>query len=345
MMHSKYIITRIELLYFLVLFVWNIIMTWHKYLWPEWQIVNEIGSGAYGTVYKIRREDESGIYFAALKVLTISLKDEMVGASLRDKKDFAGFAEEASSEISFMERLKGNSNIVSYEDHRIVFDEENASWIVLLRMEYLTSLADYFSSSERDVKDVVRLGIDICNALIICQKEEILHRDVKPGNIFVSQFGDFKLGDFGIAFITHNTRTMREPIGTRDYMAPEVVRERIYNRTVDLYSLGIIMYRILNGGRVPFIPQGEENLTNRMRKEADERRLNGEPLPHLQEVPAEVDRIVLKACSFYPEDRFQTAEEMRDELIEYRRKVETEERIRKKASMSRYFTVAGELDD
>ena len=320
-------------------------MSWKKYLWPEWQIVNEIGSGAYGTVYKIRREDASGVYFAALKVITIPLKDEMIGASQNDMLDFMGFAEEASKEISFMEKFKGNSNIVSYEDHKIVFDEESTSWIVLLRMEYLKSLADYFSNSEKDEKDVVRLGIDICNALSMCEREEILHRDVKPGNIFVSQFDDFKLGDFGIAFITHSFRTIREPIGTRDYMAPEVVRERTYNRTVDLYSLGMIMYRILNYGRAPFMPPNEENVTNQMLKEADERRMNGEPLPHLTGVPAELERIVLKACSFNPEDRFQNANEMRAELREYKRKQESEERIRKKASMNQYFVIAGELED
>ena len=320
-------------------------MTWNQYLWPEWQIVNEIGSGAYGTVYKIRREDASGVYFAALKVIMIPLKDEMIGASHNGMPDFMGFAEEASKEISFMEKFKGNSNIVSYEDHKIVFDEESTSWIVLLRMEYLKSLADYFSNSEKDEKDVVRLGIDICNALSMCEREEILHRDVKPGNIFVSQFDDFKLGDFGIAFITHSFRTIREPIGTRDYMAPEVVRERIYNRTVDLYSLGMIMYRILNYGRAPFMPPNEENVTNQMLKEADERRMNGEPLPHLTGVPAELERIVLKACSFNPEDRFQNANEMRAELREYKRKQESEERIRKKASMNQYFVIAGELED
>ena len=320
-------------------------MIWQQYLWPEWQIVNEIGSGAYGTVYKIRREDASGVYFAALKVITIPLKDEMIGASHNGMPDFMGFAEEASKEISFMEKFKGNSNIVSYEDHKIVFDEESTSWIVLLRMEYLKSLADYISNSEKDEKDVVQLGIDICNALSMCEREEILHRDVKPGNIFVSQFDDFKLGDFGIAFITHSFRTIREPIGTRDYMAPEVVRERTYNRTVDLYSLGMIMYRILNCGRAPFIPPNEENVTNQMLKEADERRMNGEPLPHLTGVLAELERIVLKACSFNPEDRFQNADEMRAELREYKRKQESEERIRKKASMNQYFVIAGELED
>ena len=64
-----------------------------------------------------------------------------------------------------------------------------------------------------------------------------------------------------------------------------------------------------------------------------------------QEVPAEVDRIVLKACSFNPEDRFQNADEMRAELREYKRKQESEERIRKKASMNQYFVIAGELED
>lgn len=351
-------------------------MTWHKYLWSEWQIVNEIGSGAYGTVYKIRREDASGVYFAALKVITVSVKDEHISVSLKDSKahdlqeendnlkkntnvemdksqlkdadanskvDYFCFAEEISKEISFMEKFKGNSNIVSYEDHRIAFDEESNCWVILLRMELLTSLAEYFGNEDRSEKDVVRLGIDICSALEICEKEGILHRDVKPGNIFVSDFGNFKLGDFGIAFITHNTRTMREPIGTHDYMAPEVVRDKIYNRTVDLYSLGLIMYRILNDGNAPFLPV-DGVVTNQMRKEADLRRMNGEPLPKIEGIPQGLQTILLKACSYQPEDRFQTAHEMRSVLKNYARESEAIERIKQKASMNLYFSAAGDLD-
>ena len=329
-------------------------MIWHQYLWPEWQIVNEIGSGAYGTVYKIRREDESGVYFAALKVIIISVGDELITVSSQCKEETkrgektkrSSFAEEVSKEISFMEKFKGNSNIVSYEDHRIIFDEESKSWIVLLRMELLTPLAEYYRKGERTEMDVVRLGIDICNALAMCEKEAILHRDVKPGNIFVSEFGNYKLGDFGIAFITHHTQTMREPIGTHDYMAPEVVRGKIYNKTVDLYSLGLIMYRILNGGRAPFLSVSEvgETVTGQKFKQADARRLNGEPLPKLKDTSDALCKIVLKACSYEPRERYQSASEFGDSLKEYEQRLETEERIRKKASMNRYFSAAGELD-
>lgn len=328
--------------------------------------MNEIGSGSYGNVYKIRREDASGVYFAALKVMIISVKDELIGVSARKLKTgkadpglteenemsseeagtsdhYSEFAEEISNEISFMEKFKGNSNVVSYEDHRIIFDDESKSWIVLLRMELLQTLADYFANGDRDEKDVVNLGIDICNALHICEEEGVLHRDVKPGNIFVSDFGNFKLGDFGIAFITRSTRTMREPIGTHDYMAPEVVKEKMYNRTVDLYSLGLIMYKILNGGVTPFLPSGQKNISTEMRRNADERRLNGEPLPELADVAEGLEKIILKACSFNPQNRYKTAVEMGGALKEYKRELEAKERIKKKAAITNYFTIAGEL--
>ncbi len=341
-------------------------MIWQQYLWSEWEIVNEIGSGSYGTVYKIRREDASGVYFAALKVMIISVKDELIGVSARKlnpgkaeaatseeivqdseksehSDNYMGFAKEISNEISFMEKFKGNSNVVSYEDHRIIFDDESKSWIVLLRMELLQTLADYFSNGNRDEKDVVNLGIDICNALHICEEEGVLHRDVKPGNIFVSDFGNFKLGDFGIAFITRSTRTMREPIGTHDYMAPEVVKEKMYNRTVDLYSLGLIMYKILNGGVPPFLSSDKKNISTDMRRNADERRLNGEPLPELPGTAEELLNIILKACSFDPRNRYQTAEEMGDALKEYKRNLKMHEIPQKKMVRKNYFMAAGEL--
>ena len=152
------------------------------------------------------------------------------------------------------------------------------------------------------------------------------------------------MGDFGIAFITNKTCTMREPIGTHDYMAPEIIREKIYNRTADLYSLGLIMYRILNQGRAPFIPPETITVTKELIKEANIRRMNGEALPKLRGVPDKLENIVLKACSHLPSNRYQTAEQMKNALIEYMRIAQAEETVKKKACMNLYFTAAGELE-
>lgn len=121
-------------------------------------------------------------------------------------------------------------------------------------------------------------------------EESIIHRDIKPENIFVSDAGDFKLGDFGIARTVEKTMSGLSKKGTYSYMAPEVYRGGAYGFDVDIYSLGIVMYRLLNNNRIPFLPPAPVNAAGRL----------GE--------------IVLKACAFDPKERHASPMQMRQEL-------------------------------
>ncbi|MCR4655916.1 MAG: protein kinase [Lachnospiraceae bacterium] len=95
-------------------------------------------------------------------------------------------------------------------------------------------------------KAVLKLGVDICSALEICAMKKVIHRDIKPENIFINEFGDYKLGDFGVARKLENVAGALSQKGTYNYMAPEVEKGTSYNETVDLYSLGLVLYRFLN---------------------------------------------------------------------------------------------------
>lgn len=99
--------------------------------------------------------------------------------------------------------------------------------------------------------------------------------------------------------------------GTATYMAPEVPSDR-YGRTVDIYSLGLVMYWMLNGYRAPFMPEGMLTAGDAPRAEA--RHLSGESIPSPEGCPDELSYIVLKACSYHPEDRYQSAKEMASDI-------------------------------
>ena len=177
-----------------------------KKTFGDWQIEKSIGEGAFGKVYKITREDFGHVYDAALKVIEIPQSQSEV-ESIRNEgmseesvtQYFHSMVEEIVEEFALMSRLKGNSNIVSYEDHAVVSKEDGFGWEIYIRMELLTPLFTYIREHTLTVRDVIQLGIDICHALEVCQKYNIIHRDIKPENIFVSDIGTFKLGDFGIA--------------------------------------------------------------------------------------------------------------------------------------------------
>ena len=287
----------------------------------SWYIKRLLGEGSYGKVFEIDREDFGTTYKSALKAMTIPSSESEVKSVMADGMDeksvrdyYENFVEDIVKEFVLMSKLKGNSNIVSYEDHMVIEHKDKIGWDILIRMELLTPLFDYVKSVDLRRKDVIKLGIDMCKALELCQKYNIIHRDIKPENIFVSENGDFKLGDFGIARTLEQTSGMLSKKGTQAYMAPEIYREESYGSNVDIYSLGIVMYRLLNENRTPFLPAYPAPITHSDRESAIKKRISGAPLPKPSNADGRLAEIVLKACSYDPKERYFSPMEMRKEL-------------------------------
>ena len=261
-------------------------------------------------------------YRSALKAITIPQNSSEKQAMIMDGMSrenitqyYRGIVQDIIGEFILMSKLKGNSNIVSYEDHVIFEHEDGIGCDLLIRMELLTPLYDYIIKTKMTKKDIIQLGIDMCKALELCEKNNIIHRDIKPENIFVSSNGDYKLGDFGVARTIEETVSELSKKGTYLYMAPEVYRGERYNASVDICSLGIVMYKLLNNNRTPFMPPYPEPVTYTQKKESLQKRItNGEKIPEPQNGTKRLNEIVLKACSFNPEDRYQSASEMKNEL-------------------------------
>lgn len=287
----------------------------------SWYIKELLGEGSFGQVYRIERNEMGITYDAALKAITIPQSQNEVRSIMADGMTkaeittyYKGIVQDLISEIVLMSKLKGNSNIVSYEDHVLKEHEDHVGWDILIRMELLTPLYDYVLQNKMTKREIIKLGIDICKALELCQKYNIIHRDVKPENIFVSQTGDFKLGDFGIARMVEKTSSGLSKKGTYTYMAPEIYRGDQYGSTVDLYSLGIVMYRLLNNNRTPFLPPYPQPITHNDKEGALLKRISGKELPTPVNATGRLAEIVLKACAFEPSQRYTSAMQMRMEL-------------------------------
>ena len=227
---------------------------------------------------------------------------------------FHGIVEELMHEFSIMFKLKGTANVVSCEDLRVLEHPDGIGWDILIRMELLHPLLPYVYQHPMARRDIIRLGIDICKALELCQRYNIIHRDIKPENIFISDNRDYKLGDFGIARTIERTTPGLSKKGTYSYMAPEVYAGREYGFSVDTYSLGLVLYRMLNKNRGPFLPQPPEAITFSSREQALARRMSGEPLPRPFYGEGRLGEIVLKACAFDPKDRYSSPQQLRQEL-------------------------------
>jgi len=299
-------------------------------VWPEWKITEKIGEGSFGKVYKACRSEQGTTFYSAIKVITIPSNPGELSSVRSEspneqsvKEYFQGLVDECIQEVSTMEYFRGNSHVVSVEDYKVVEYLDDIGWDIYIRMEYLTSFLDYCAGRELTEEDVIQLGIDLCKALEYCQKQNIIHRDIKPENIFVSRFGEFKLGDFGIARELERTMSGLSKKGTFSYMAPEMYKGEPYDAKVDIYSLGIVLYKLRNHNRLPFISLEKQLITYRDKENALNRRMSGENPPRPAEAGEGLADIILKACAYDRKDRFETAEEFREalEALKYQKPV------------------------
>lgn len=294
-------------------------------VWPEWELIEKIGEGSFGKVYKAKRTERGRSFYSAIKIISIpaskgeldSVRSEMNNEQ-STREYFRNLVEDCIQEIYTMEHFCGNSHVVSFEDFKVVEYLDEIGWDISIRMEYLTSFMDYCTGKELTEKEVIKLGCDLAMALIYCRKLNIIHRDVKPENIFVSRFGDFKLGDFGIAREQAHTMSNMSKKGTYSYMAPEIYKGEKYDSSIDIYSLGIVLYKLMNHNRLPFLSLDKQLITYRDKETALARRMAGEKMPVPVNASAAFSHIILKACAYEPGKRYRKPEDMLRDLEKLR---------------------------
>ena len=300
-----------------------------KVVFGNWTVEETIGSGAFGTVYKIKKEEFGRVYYSAMKVLEIPQDKEEHNRLRREGMDdasistyYSQIAQDFIKEIELLSSLDGITNIVDYKDHTIEAND-NMGYTIYIKMQLLTPIANTLLNADGSVRfmeseEILKLGKDMCSALEVCEKKKIIHRDIKIDNIFLSENGDYKLGDFGIARQLEATQGEMSKKGTVLYMAPEVFRGENYDKTVDIYSLGIVLYRLFNKNRAPFFPNYPDPIKFSDKEVANARRLKGDALPDIIGISAELNAVLKKACAFKPSDRYQSANEFKTalELVE-----------------------------
>lgn len=279
-------------------------------VFDHWQIKEFLGSGSGGktAVFRLTRIDsswgESALKVVSLIAESVPLADCSKFRRQEYERACAECSRTAEQEVQLMDALRGNTNIVDYLDHTFVdwSDETGFGRDLLIRMELLTTLrAEMRSEKKFTEAEIRKVGIDICRALVRCHHKNILHRDVKPGNIFRNKDGDYKLGDFGVSRVLDACATATTGIGTYEYWPAEQMTGS-YDKRVDIYSLGLVLYELSNQNRLPFAA-----LTYITSKETS-LRLSGAPIPPPSDASPALAAVILKACAFKPEDRYQDAE-------------------------------------
>jgi len=291
-------------------------------IWPEWEVIEQLGEGSFGKVYKAKRTERDTIFYSAIKVITIPQNQSEVSSVCSEhvtkesaRTYFQKIVDECINEVKILESLKGTAHIISVDDYQVIEYDDEIKWDICIRMELSANFMTYAAEKKLDENEVIQMGIDICSALECCTKLNIIHRDIKPENIFISKFGQYKLGDFGIARKLERIPGGLSQKGTYFYMAPEIYNGRSYGSNIDTYSLGIVLYKLLNNNRIPFLNPKKQQLTYQDKEAALVRRISGEKLPPPCEASPQMTSVILKSCSYSPSDRYGSPTEMKQALL------------------------------
>lgn len=216
------------------------------------------------------------------------------------------------TELELLRRLSEHTNVAAYRACDVQEKAEGIGYDLYLLADRRQTLEEYMEKTPMTQLKAANLALDLCGALADLRKAGLLHADVKPGNILLNNKGHFMLGDLGLYRID---QLKFAPVTDRilsNYAAPELFSDvPEMNPTLDIYAVGSLLYHVYNGGHAPF---EDERTTG---KDARARRIAGDPMPAPLYADYEMTGIILKACAFRPEDRYQTPEELRQALTDY----------------------------
>ena len=312
----------------------------------KWEPVSFIDKGTFSRIFKVVNRETGEP--AALKMIPnpMEVSDCREAGSAYDEYYRTRF-EASKREAEIMTRFHGDQNVVQYLEKpeylcRSFQGEQGEvllQYAVLICMPLYTNHKHWGPLISEDREKKIQLGMDIAKALVRFEEEGVFHRDIKPGNVLMDAAGVFCLSDVGEAKLESEFTTIGFH-GTRPYMAPEVYKqenERTKMRSdhrSDIYSLGMILYRLFNKHQFPFLTESgtlTEEATVSYRQYVKKYQLSGDALftdserarllrydgkklPPPAYADKQLSKVILRACAYNKKDRYQRAQDLYDAL-------------------------------
>lgn len=285
-------------------------------LFGTWYVDSKIAEGRHSKVFRVYKTTDGVTEFLALKTLKFPANDKELSRIIESGRyktvgEYLDTLEAAvTANMNKMLSLRTNDSIVRFDNFTIV--KESSCFYVIMLMELLTPFSEKVRANEITTAQAAKISIDLCSAVEGFRSIGIIHHQIKPENIYVDSEGNYKLGDFGISNVAGRMKNEASP-----YMAPEVYKESAYDTSSDIYSIGVLLYKLLNNNRLPFLPDFPKPVSLSDREAAFEKQLRGEQLPAPANADAGISSIISKALAYRQSDRYFSPLLMKTELERY----------------------------
>lgn len=234
---------------------------------------------------EIRKSENCVVYKATTpENKTVTIKK--ISIPVNNTEGTISIKEKIASEIEQLSKISNGADnrfVITYYDYKIESNDDEGKYDLYIKMEYLTSLSKYYIDNAISVRNILKLGLDVCKALEWCHNNGKLHNNINPENIFVNNNGNFVLGDFALSYVGQN----EEPV----CIAPENVNGEDTSTMSDIYALGMVMYLMLNDREKPFYSETNDAQI------AEMKRVSGEVLPFKNGISNRLKDVIIKATS------------------------------------------------
>lgn len=272
-----------------------------------------ISTGTSGDVYLVTRQHDGKKM--ALKHVSIPAHESQtkaliysgaVKSEVQAQKYYSVLVQELKQELLLLNGVKNSPNLLKFKGYQVDQKFIGSGYDVYMLSEYCTNLRDAVAEKPLTKLAALNLAIDLCSALEQLRAGGLMHKDVHPGNIFLGSAGQFLIGDLGVAQLSELTYSSMPDAMISEYTAPELLEgTATLNETADIYSIGLVLYELYNGNALP------RNSKGVFRRKADK------PLDAPSYADVAMSEIILKACAFEPENRYQSPSDMKQALVLY----------------------------
>jgi serine/threonine protein kinase len=252
----------------------------------KYEVQKHLGKGATGTVYLAKDS------FTGKEVALKTIEPEV----FRDPEFGTVYRSQFLNEASLAGKLR-HPHIVSILDAVVAADSGHIAMELVMGGDLSKHV---ISGKLLPIADVLQIAFKCCGALEYAASQGIVHRDIKPANIMIAEGTEVKIADFGAAFLKKSQVVQTAAMGSPFYMSPEQIQGKEVSFHSDMYSLGVVLYELLTGGR----PFGGENIESLMQKIIQQ-----EPAPPSSlraDLPKPLDALVLRALKKDPKQRYAT---------------------------------------